>query len=425
MKKEISLIKFIFIIVDFALFYLALNFALLFRFGFEFSGHFSEHFLPFLFLFPIYLLLLLSFNLYDFYFLNFRILLARIFYFTIASLLSGVVYFYFGQTIFNISPKTNLLIFIFSFSILLIFSRFLLLKIFSRRKTFVYFLGNGILQQKLEKDLIGHPFFIFAGTWVFDNKNKNNSIIVIDPNCILTKKEFQDILALDIAVFDFIDFYEKFLNRIPLEAITSDWIIRQIMPGETKIYFYFKRIFDLMLSTFIFFFLFLPLFLPIAILIYISDPGPIFFRQKRVGYKGMIFELIKFRTMRQIKKTDNKWAVGNEEKRIFLFGKFLRKTHLDELPQIFNLFKGDLTLVGPRPEQPQIVNDLEKIIDFYELRVLVRPGLTGWAQVNYKYPENIDETKIKLEHDLYYLKNANIFLDLLIIIKTFQKMLTF
>jgi lipopolysaccharide/colanic/teichoic acid biosynthesis glycosyltransferase len=302
-----------------------------------------------------------------------------------------------------------------------------LLKIFSRRKTFVYFLGNGILQQKLEKDLIGHPFFIFVGTWVFDNKNKNknNSIIVIDPNYILTKKEFQDILALDIAVFDFIDFYEKFLNRIPLEAITSDWIIRQIMPGETKIYFYFKRIFDLMLSTFIFLFLFLPLFLPIAILIYISDPGPIFFRQKRVGYKGMIFELIKFRTMRQIKKTDNKWAVGNEEKRIFLFGKFLRKTHLDELPQIFNLFKGDLTLVGPRPEQPQIVNDLEKIIDFYELRVLVRPGLTGWAQVNYKYPENIDETKIKLEHDLYYLKNANIFLDLLIIIKTFQKMLTF
>jgi lipopolysaccharide/colanic/teichoic acid biosynthesis glycosyltransferase len=229
----------------------------------------------------------------------------------------------------------------------------------------------------------------------------------------------------EITTFDFIDFYEKFLGRIPLEAIDSDWILRQTAVFQSKIYFYFKRGFDLILATLIFIFLFLPLVLPIALLIYLSDPGPIFYKNLRVGYKKKIFSLLKFRTMKEIRKNKESWAVGEENKRIFSFGKFLRMTHLDELPQIFNIFKGELTLVGPRPEQPGIFSELEKEIPFYELRVLVLPGITGWAQVNYKYPENIEETKIKLEYDLYYLKNNSPFLDLLIIIKTIQKLLTF
>jgi len=426
MKKEISLIKFLFIILDFFLFFLALNFALALRFGFNFSFYLQEHLIPFLFLFPFYLLLLFSFNLYDFYFLNLKILFSRIFYFSFSALILSIVYFYFGQTIFNISPKTNLLIFLFFFILFLILSRLLALQIFRKRKVSVYFLGRKELKQKLSKDLENNPFFVFQGDWQtnsFQNLDKL-SILVTDPNYHLKTKEFQAILNSEIAVFDFIDFYERFFGRIPLEAVTSDWLIRQITTGQTKIYFYFKRFFDLFLSAFLFLFLFLPLFLPISILIFLSDPGPIFFKQPRVGYKKKIFELIKFRTMRQDKETAGKWAVGGEEKRIFLFGKFLRKTHLDELPQIFNLLKGELTLVGPRPEQPKIFADLEKEIPFYDLRILVFPGLTGWAQVNYKYPENLEETKIKLEYDLYYLKNANLFLDCLIIIKTIQKILT-
>jgi lipopolysaccharide/colanic/teichoic acid biosynthesis glycosyltransferase len=351
----------------------------------------------------------------------------RIFYFSFSALILSIVYFYFGQTIFEISPKTNLLIFLFSFILFLILSRFLVLRVFQKRKVLVYFLGNEELRQKLSKDLENHPFFVFQGDWrinSFQDLNKL-SILVTDPNYHLKTREFQAILNSEIAVFDFIDFYERFFGRIPLEAVTSDWLIRQITTGQTKIYFYFKRFFDLLLSTFLFIFLFLPLFLPISILIFLSDPGPIFFKQQRVGYKKKNFELIKFRTMRQDKETEGKWAVGNEERRIFLFGRFLRKTHLDELPQIFNLLKGELTLVGPRPEQPKIFEDLEKEIPFYALRVLLPPGLTGWAQVNYKYPENLEETKTKLEYDLYYLKNANLFLDCLIIIKTLQKILTF
>jgi lipopolysaccharide/colanic/teichoic acid biosynthesis glycosyltransferase len=426
MKKEISLIKFIFVVSDFLLFFLALSLTLFFRFGFNFPLYFQEHFLPFFFLFFFYLLLLFAFNLYDFYLLNRRILFQRIASFAFSALILGIIYFYFGQVIFRISPKTNLFIFFCFFLLFLSFSRILALKFFSQRKIEVYFLGEEKLKEKLEKDLQDHQFFSFRGYFdINTNNSSGNKILVIAPHYHLGPKEFQSILNSEITTFDFIDFYERFLGRIPLEAIDSDWLLRQTAVFQSKIYFYFKRSLDLVLVTLIFIFIFLPLLLPISLFIYLSDPGPIFFKNLRVGYKKKIFSLLKFRTMKEIKKSKESWAVGEEEKRIFLFGRFLRKTHLDELPQIFNIFKGELTLVGPRPEQPGIFSELEKEIPFYELRVLVLPGITGWAQVNYKYPENLEETKIKLEYDLYYLKNHSLFLDFLIIIKTVQKLLTF
>ena len=423
MKKEILLVKFIFILLDIFLFFLALNLTLFFRFGFNFSLYFQEHFLPFFFLLFFYLLFLLAFNLYDFYLLNLKIIFQRILSFAFSALIFSVIYFYFGQTIFRISPKTNLFIFISIFIFLLFFSRFLILKFFQKRKIEIYFLGDEKLKEKVEKDLQNHPLFSFQG--FFDYKPAANKILVVAHHYYLKPEEFQLIFNSEMIVFDFIDFYERFLGRIPLEAIDSDWLLRQTTFFQSKIYFYFKRTFDIFLSVFLLIFLFLPLFLPISLLIYISDRGPIFFKNLRVGYKKKIFSLIKFRTMREINKNKTSWAVGEEEKRIFFFGKILRKTHLDELPQIFNVFKGELTLVGPRPEQPEIFYQLEKEIPFYELRIFVLPGITGWAQVNYKYPENVEETKIKLEYDLYYLKNRSLFLDFLIIIKTIQKLLTF
>jgi len=425
MKKEIPLIKFLFALLDFFLFFLALGFTLFIRFGFNFPLYFQEHLLPFFFLFFFYFLLLFAFNLYDFYLLNYKILFKRIISFTLSALIFSVIYFYFGQTVFQISPKTNLLIFILSFLLFLFFSRALILKFFQKRKIEVYFLGDEKLKHKIEKDLEAHQFFSFKNYFDFDLKNSGNKILVIAPHYHLKPKEFQSILNSEIITFDFIDFYERFLGRIPLEAIDSDWLLRHIASFQSNFYFYFKRVMDLFFAILIFIFLFLPLFLPISLLIYLSDPGPIFFKNFRVGYKKKIFSLLKFRTMKETKIRKEKWAVGEEDKRIFPFGKFLRMTHLDELPQIFNIFKGELSLVGPRPEQPTIFSELEKEIPFYGLRTFALPGITGWAQVNYKYPENLEETKIKLEYDLYYLKNYNLFLDFLIIIKTIQKLLTF
>jgi FlaA1/EpsC-like NDP-sugar epimerase len=224
MKKEISLIKFLFVVLDFLLFFLALSLTLVFRFGFDFVLYFQEHFLPFFFLFFFYLLLLFAFNLYDFYLLNLKILFQRITSFTFSALILGIIYFYFGQVIFKISPKTNLFIFIFLFLLLLSFSRILALKFFSQRKIEVYFLGEE-LKEKLEKDLQNHHFFSFRGYFDINaNNSAGNKILVIAPHYHLKPKEFRLILNSEITTFDFIDFYEKFFGRIPLEAIDSDWL---------------------------------------------------------------------------------------------------------------------------------------------------------------------------------------------------------
>ncbi len=422
MKKEIFLIRFFFVLLDFIFFFVSLALVLFFRFPTEFSFRFQEHFFPFFFLFPFYLLFLISFGFYHLYFFNLKNLFLSLFNFLFSSLIFSAVYFYFTQTVFALSPKTNLLLFLILFSFFLILSRLFFFKVFQKKKLPLYFLATfkraqeKVLEEKLIKDLKNHPFFEYKGTL----NHLEEGIVVVSPFYKFKASAFDKFLNKNIVIFGFVEFYEKFFGRIPLEAIDEDWLMKEIFWGESKFYYYLKRFLDIFLAFCLFIFLFLPLFLPISFLIYLSSPGSIFFLNERVGYQGKIFKLIKFRTMHPKREKEQKWAVGEEEKRIFFFGKILRKTHLDELPQIFNIFKGELSFVGPRPEQPKIFEELEKKIKFYSLRTLVLPGFTGWAQVNYKYPENLEETKIKLEYDFYYLKNYNLFLDILIVIKTIQ-----
>lgn len=423
MKKTFSLIKSFFVFMDFSFFFISLIFLLYFRFGSNVLLELKYHFLPFLFIFPFYLLFLFSFNFYDFYLLNFKELFYKVINFFIVALIFSSLYFYFGSTFFKISPKTNLFIFILFFIFYLIFSRIIVIKIFKKNLINVYFVGEKNLEEKLKKDLEDNQFFSFKGIFKTDSFEylPQNSILILDSNYELDRNFFEFLKKYPVTTFDYISFYERFLGRLPLEALSVTWLIKEVIQPENKIYFYLKRLIDIILGffTLIIFILLLPF---IALLIYINSPGPIFFIQERVGYKGKIFKLIKFRTMK-LGKDPKSWAVGKEKERIFFVGKILRATHLDELPQVINILKGDLSFVGPRPEQPEIAENLNKQILFYELRTLIKPGLTGWAQVNYKYPENIEETKIKLEYDLYYLKNSSIVLDLLILIKTFQKFL--
>ena len=166
----------------------------------------------------------------------------------------------------------------------------------------------------------------------------------------------------------------------------------------------------------ILFFIFFPL---IALLIIIDDGLPILFQQTRVGANGKNFVLLKFRSMHKDAEKDGvpRFAVENDE-RATTVGRFLRKSHLDELPQFINVIKGDISLVGPRAERPELVEKLQKEIPFYRARLFVRPGVTGWAQINYQYASNVEETAIKFEHDLYYVMHRNIMLDIMIIIRT-------
>ena len=165
----------------------------------------------------------------------------------------------------------------------------------------------------------------------------------------------------------------------------------------------------------------LPLWPIIALFIKVEDGGPIFYRQERIRKDGKPFFLIKFRSMNQEAeaKTGAIWA-KEKDPRITRVGKFLRRVHLDELPQMLNILKGEISLVGPRPERPEFISQLEKEIPHYRMRHLIKPGFTGWAQLKFRYGRSVMDAREKFQYDLYYLKNRSLFLDLGILLKTFQ-----
>jgi lipopolysaccharide/colanic/teichoic acid biosynthesis glycosyltransferase len=164
----------------------------------------------------------------------------------------------------------------------------------------------------------------------------------------------------------------------------------------------------------------------VALAIYLNDPGPIFYRQERTGRRGQSFYLLKFRSMITDAEKYGKavWAT-QDDPRITRVGKFLRLTRIDELPQIWNVLKGDMSIVGPRPERPVFIAQLQEEIPFYRMRLSVKPGLTGWAQINYRYGSTVEDAIKKLEYDLYYIKHQSLLLDVLIILRTIKVVLLF
>ena len=229
-----------------------------------------------------------------------------------------------------------------------------------------------------------------------------------------------DIIRMPIA-------YEELIQRVPIKLLESDWILRAFVDENRVSGFYpfGKRIMDLMgglIGTF--FFLILLPFVGLAILI--EDGRPIFYLQTRLGRNARPYKIIKFRTMEKNAEKGGKaqWA-SEDDDRITRVGRFLRKTHLDEFPQFINVIRGEMSLVGPRSERPQLIEKLQEQVPFYRARLLVNPGITGWAQVNFGYPATIEETNIKLEYDLFYIKNRNLAFDLRIILRTPSTMFRF
>ncbi|HET6419168.1 MAG TPA: TIGR03013 family XrtA/PEP-CTERM system glycosyltransferase [Geobacteraceae bacterium] len=223
-----------------------------------------------------------------------------------------------------------------------------------------------------------------------------------------------------IQVIDAPSFYEQVSGKILLENITAGWFVFSTGFRHTLLLRFMKKLFDKVLSS-AGLVLALPIILPAALLIKITSPGPILFRQVRVGERDRQFVLYKFRTMRADaeKMTGAVWAQKNDP-RVTRIGKFLRKTRIDEIPQLYNVLKGDMSFIGPRPERPEFVEKLKEIIPFYSERHFVKPGVTGWAQVKYPYGASVEDAIEKLRYDLYYIKNMSISLDILIILETIK-----
>ncbi|MCH8534543.1 MAG: exopolysaccharide biosynthesis polyprenyl glycosylphosphotransferase [Flavobacteriaceae bacterium] len=241
-----------------------------------------------------------------------------------------------------------------------------------------------------------------------------------------TYKKLLPLLENGYTIRAYTQVYEEITNKIPIENVKNDFYcyFPFSRSNQNKLYLAFTRIFDILISIIglVFFIVILPVILIINL---IGNRGPLFYKQVRVGKNGKHFEIVKLRSM--IKEAENKgaqWATKNDL-RVTKYGKMLRKTRLDEIPQFINVLKGDMSFIGPRPERPIFVEELAKEIPFYEIRHVIKPGLTGWAQVKAKYASSKEDSLEKLQYDLFYIKRRNIFLDLRILLKTMSTVVFF
>jgi len=231
-------------------------------------------------------------------------------------------------------------------------------------------------------------------------------------------KKLYEAVSMGITIVNFSSFYEKLVEKIPLYVTGEEWFLENITEINKKAFEKIKKGLDIIMTIL----LAIPtliLFPLIAVLSKLESSDKILVRQNRIGKNGKIFTLIKFRTMYTVSEPDGKakWT-EKKDKRITRFGKILRKTSIDELPQIWNVLKGDMSFIGPRPERPEFVEQLQKEIPHYGIRHLVKPGLSGWAQIKFPYGASMEDAKEKLRYDIYYVKNRSIILDLAIVAKT-------
>ena len=226
-----------------------------------------------------------------------------------------------------------------------------------------------------------------------------------------------------VRVLEGTEVYEAITGKVPIEALRLSWLL--FSPGcyASRFFLAYKRLASVAVSI-LGMVLALPLLPFIVLAIRLSSPGPILYRQKRVGRDNTVFHCYKFRTMRADAEADTgpTWAT-DDDPRITRLGRFLRKSRMDEIPQLWNVCKGDMSIVGPRPERPEFVRALTQQIPHYQLRHGVRPGITGWAQIRYKYGNSIEDTKEKLRYDLFYIKNMSVGLDVLVFLETVKVVL--
>ena len=226
------------------------------------------------------------------------------------------------------------------------------------------------------------------------------------------------------SIREYTQVYESKTQRIPVHYIARDFY--RFFPfsrsNNNKLYLSLIRLLEFVFSFagLIICIVFIPF---ISFANFFTNRGSLFYTQERVGKNGSVFKIYKFRTMVEAQETQSAFFAVSNDKRITPFGKFMRKSRIDELPQFINIIKGDMAIIGPRPERPFFVKKIAQIMPFYEPRHVIKPGLTGWAQVNYCYGESIDESLIKLQYDLYYIKHRSIFLDLSISFKTITTVL--
>jgi sugar transferase (PEP-CTERM system associated) len=256
-------------------------------------------------------------------------------------------------------------------------------------------------------------------------KQKVHRVIVAMPDRrgTIPMRELMNLRMSGIKVEEATSWLEKISGKIEVENLYPSWMVYGEGFRRSSTFIVIRRVVSVAISL-VGLILALPLMPLIMLVIRLDSKGPVFYTQARVGKGGRIFNVVKFRTMRQDAEAANgpQWA-GDKDPRVTRVGKFLRSSRLDEIPQLWCVLKGDMAFVGPRPERPEFIEWLSEAIPYYGVRHMVRPGLTGWAQIKYKYGSTIQDAREKLQYDLFYIKNASIGLDLLIMFQTVKTVL--
>jgi len=448
MKNIFHLKKLALIFGDIFVFYLALYLTLAARYlAWPDNNLLFGHLWPFTLIFSAWIII---FYIADLYNLHLAVNNGRFFQAINRSILiaaAAALIFFYATPEIGIAPKTNLFIYILVFYVLFFFwRRFynMALKSYLPKKN-VVFIGYEPLVGEIVAELKAKPHLGYVASFIFNEagrgaagletisrmseleqsiraKKVSTIVLVDDPHhSAELRLALFNCLPLKIDFINLTKFYETLLGRIPLEALSQMWFLKNLSEGSKSAFDALKRFGDFILSLAILIATaaFWPL---IGLAIKADSRGPIFFKQTRVGRNGRIFIMIKFRTMTEAENDRRPTVAGDS--RITKLGGFLRKTRLDELPQILNIMKGDMSFVGPRPERPELASELEKAIPFYRERTLVKPGVTGSDQVSGEYHSpSVEDSLKKLQYDLFYIKNRSLYLDLTIILKTIATVL--
>lgn len=412
--------------------YGALLLALFFRYG-NINGHLLEaHILPFSIIFIIWLLGFYIIGLYDINEQKDRFkLLEKVFLGTAVGVTLSIIIFYIIPY-FKIAPKTSLVIFSGIFFIAESFWRFFFsLKTKTPEKNLLIF-GESKDSKELFDFINENPHLGYKNEGLMPGatdkdelkkiiQQKDIEIIAIENDIIDDKilSELHKNLRSGVEIIDFKELYESVFKKTPSKELENLKIIISI-GKKHRIYESIKKPTEKIFALLVFIIL-SPLIALISLLIKITSRGPIIYKQIRAGKNGKEFKVYKFRTMiEDAEKNGPQWSSGENDKRLTSVGKILRATHTDEIPQLLNIVIGDISFVGPRPERPEFIEQIKKSVPFFEIRNIIKPGLTGWAQTKFKYTSSINDSEIKLQYDIYYAKNRSFILDIIIILKTIK-----
>jgi exopolysaccharide biosynthesis polyprenyl glycosylphosphotransferase len=431
--------KILLLIGDWGALYLSLFLLVLIRYGSDWHSQWHLHIRPFSLIFFIWILVMYVSYLYETRFLrididSIRTMGAAV---VIALVASILVFYLFPPGL--IYPRRNMVIFGILFGIVLVIWRTVFFQLIKRWvHTKILFIGSGEEIRELSQHFSEYPqlrYEVVAKTEKIPkkkelediiNSKKVNLILYQAPTDKIT--HIKDLLPLvgnkKVMLMDAGVFYERILGKVSADSLNDVWFLKNLENVILDVHEAGKRFLDIIVSLMVIILLFL-LYIPISLLIKLDSSGPVFFKQTRIGRNNKSFIIYKLRTMQALvpdgsaEKSGARWA-KKDDARITKVGKILRRMRLDEIPQCINILKGEMSVVGPRPERPEFVDKLSEQIPYYNMRHLVKPGLTGWAQVNYKYGDSKKDAETKLQYDIYYAKHRSLVLDLITIFRTFK-----